>query len=400
MGQRQGTKEEIVRLIPEIDATRAEATAWRHYLHAQPELGFDLPATTAFVEARLREFGVREIYTGVGRSGIVAVIEGRSVSSGKSVGLRADMDALPINEMTGIEYASKHEGRMHACGHDGHTTMLLAAARHLAAVRDFDGRAVLIFQPAEEFGGGGRVMIEDGLFERWPVDRIFGMHNWPGLPVGRFSVCSGPMLAASGRFDIHVKAKGGHAAFPHKCTDPIRIAVRLIDAFDGIVSRETDPLEALVISATKLESGHTYNVIPGSAKLGGTIRALSNDVYRDTVARMGKIAEAYAELYASKIDFDHTLGYPALVNDEEATLFAVQVAQEVVGHNSVDTKFQRVMGAEDFSFMLERVPGAFIAIGNGDGPFLHHPKYNFNDETIAIGASFWCRIVQAAMPLF
>lgn len=389
----------MLKVIEEIEAAQSDAIEWRHHLHSRPELQFDLQETSAFVEERLREFGIKEVATGIAKTGVVAVVEGREQTSGRMIGLRADMDALPIMEMTGLEYASRNTGQMHACGHDGHTTMLLAAARYLAANPDFDGRVVLIFQPAEELGGGGRVMIEDGLFKRWPVDQVFGMHTWPGLDVGRFSICPGPMLAASGRFDITIRAKGGHAAFPHKCIDPIVIARRVLDAFDGIMSRETDPLEALVVSTTKFEAGHAYNVISASAKLGGTIRALSNVVYDQTAARMQEISRAHADLYHSSIEFDHTPGYPALVNDEEATRIALSVAQSLVGMEAADAKFRPIMGSEDFAFMLKIKRGAFIAIGQGDGPFLHHPQFDFNDEIIPLGASYWCRLVQTLMPI-
>lgn len=389
----------MLKVIEEIKMAQSDAVKWRHHLHSRPELQFDLPETSAFVAHRLLDFGIKQVVPGVGKTGVVAVIEGRKQASGRMIGLRADMDALPIQEMTGLEYASRTPGRMHACGHDGHTTMLLAAARYLAANADFDGRVALIFQPAEELGGGGRAMIEDGLFERWPVDQVFGMHTWPGLDVGKFSICPGPMLAASGRFDIAISAKGGHAAFPHNCVDPIVVGRRLLDAFDGIVSRETDPLEALVVSTTKFEAGHAYNVIPASAKLGGTIRALSEKVYDDTVARMGEISRAQADLYHSDIEFVHTSGYPALVNDAEATRAALSVAQALVGEDAADTNFRPVMGAEDFAFMLKIKRGSFIVIGQGDGPFLHHPQFDFNDDIIPLGASYWCRLVQTLMPI-
>lgn len=388
-----------MQLIENVVSHHDEATAWRRHLHSRPELQFDLQETASFVKERLGEFGIDDIAIGIAQSGVVAVIEGRKNSARRSIGLRADMDALPIHECTGLDYASIYEGRMHACGHDGHTTMLLAAARHLAHSRQFDGCVVLVFQPAEELGGGGRVMIEEGLLSRWRVDRMFGMHTWAGLDAGKFSICAGPMLAASGRFDVVINSKGGHAAFPHKCVDPISIGRRLIDSFDSIVSRETDPLDALVVSTTKFEAGHAYNVISDTAILGGNIRALSDEVYESAVARMAEMTKSFSELFECFVDFKHTRGYPTLVNEVESTEIATKAAIVTVGANQVSSSFRPIMGAEDFAFMLQKVPGAFMAIGQGDGPFMHHPEFDFNDEIIPIGASYWCRLVEETIPL-
>lgn len=369
-----------------------DAVAWRRHLHMYPELQFDLPLTEAFVAERLAEFGITDVTRKVGRSGIVAVIEGKS-DSGRSIGIRADMDALPIIEETDLPYRSRHEGRMHACGHDGHMAMLLAAARHLAASRNFDGRAVLIFQPAEEMGGGGRVMVEDGLFEKWPVQSVYAMHNWPGLAAGTISLCAGPMMAASGRFDLEIEGTGGHAAFPDKCIDPIWIARRILGDFDSIVARYTDPQDALVISTTKMESGSAYNVIPSAAKLGGTIRALSDVVYDRAIRRMEELALSTARLQGGAATFRHFPGYPAVVNDTDATSVVVDVARQLVGERA-NGSFRPTMAAEDFSYMLRQRPGAFIALGQGEGPFLHHPRYEFNDTVLPLGASLWVKLVE------
>ncbi len=375
-----------------------EVAEWRRDIHAHPELMFDVHRTAGLVEEKLKDFGCDEVVTGLGRTGVVGVIRGRDTASGRVIGLRADMDALPIVEETGAPYASENQGAMHACGHDGHTAMLLGAAKYLAETRNFDGTAVVVFQPAEEGGAGGKVMVDDGLMERFGIQEVYGMHNFPGLPVGQFAIRPGPMLAATDVFVIDIEGLGGHASRPHKCIDPTVVAASLTQSLQTIVSRSVDPLDAAVVSVTAFRSGDTFNVIPQTAQLKGTVRSLTPEV-RDLVEeRMGVLVEHQAAAFGARATLNYHRNYPVTANHERETGFAVEVARDIAGEAGVDADAPPVMGGEDFSFMLEARPGAFIFIGNGDTYGLHHPKFDFNDEAIPAGCSYWVRLVEKAMP--
>jgi len=376
----------------------ADIAAWRRDFHRHPELLYDVHRTAASVADKLRSFGVDEVVTGIGRTGVVGVIKGRKSASGRVIGMRADMDALPMTETTGKPYASETPGKMHACGHDGHSAMLLGAARYLAETRNFDGTAVVIFQPAEEGGAGGRAMVEDGLMDRWRIQEVYGMHNMPALDVGTFAMRQGAMMAAADWFTITINGRGGHAARPHDTIDPIAVGTAIVQALQTVVSRSVDPLESAVVSVTTFHAGSTDNVIAETAELGGTARTLKAKV-RDLVeSRMRTIIEATAAAYGAGVRFDFHRGYPVTVNHAAQTDFAARVASEIVGAGHVDAAAPPHMGAEDFSYMLEARPGAFIFIGNGDSAGLHNPAYDFNDEIIPIGCSYWARLVETAMP--
>jgi amidohydrolase len=382
-----------------FSAMMPDLVAWRRDFHAHPELLFDVERTAALVAERLRAFGCDEVATGIGRSGVVGVIRGRSTLSGRVIGLRADMDALPIAEATGLPHASTYPGRMHACGHDGHTTMLLGAARHLAATRDFDGTAIVIFQPAEEGGGGGREMVQDGLMERWGIEQVFGLHNKPGLALGRFEIRPGPFLAAADRFTILVTGRGGHAALPHQAADPVVAASHIVLALQSVVARNVDPVASAVVTIGGIRSeSEAFNVIPARVTLQGTVRTLDPEVQDLVEARLVGIAEATARAHGAIAEIDYVRNYPVTVNAPAETAFAASVAAEVAGPEAVDAAAPPIMGAEDFSFMLEARPGAFIFLGNGDSAPLHHPEYDFNDAAIAFGCEYWVRLVEAAMP--
>ncbi|MEM7190379.1 MAG: M20 aminoacylase family protein, partial [Pseudomonadota bacterium] len=374
-------------VINRIADFHAEATEWRQDLHAHPELLFDVHRTAAIVAEKLQEFGVDEVTTGIGRTGVVGVIKGRSTDSGKIIGLRADMDALPINEVRDLPYKSENAGLMHACGHDGHTAMLLAAAKYLTETRNFDGTAVVIFQPAEEGGGGGDEMVKDGLMDRWGIQEVYGMHNAPNVPVGAFALRTGPLLAAADQFNITIEGVGGHAARPHECVDPVPIAAQLITAFQTIVSRDTDPLASLVISTTRMQASDAHNIIPQTVTLNGTVRTLSAETRDLAERRMSEICSNMGGAFNAKITLDYNRGYPVTVNHPDQTDFAARIARDVAGETMVDDSIDPIMGAEDFSYMLEARPGAFVFIGQGDGPICHHPEYDFNDEIIPIGAT-------------
>ena len=371
--------------------------AWRQHLHANPELLFETHETAAFVVDRLTEFGVDEIVTGIGRVGVVGVIKGQG--DGPVIGLRADMDALPIQEVRDLPYKSKNAGKMHACGHDGHTTMLLGAAKYLAETRNFAGSVALIFQPAEEGGGGGREMVEDGLMDRFGITQVYGMHNWPGLETGTIAMTQGPTMAAADQFDIVVTGYGAHAAYPHLSTDPIMIGVQIAQAMQSIVSRNVDPLDAAVVSITQFHAGTAFNVIPEQATLCGTVRTLSEDVRQMVAKRITEIAENIAEGFGGKAAVNYKFGYPVTINNAEATDFAAGVAADVVGAARASTDRQAEMGAEDFSYMLNERPGAYVFVGQGDTAGLHHPEYDFNDEISPIGASYFARLVETAQPV-
>ena len=374
-----------------------EITGWRRHLHTIPELQFDLPKTTAYVEARLREIGIEVITTGVGQSGIVAVIKGKSDSSGRVIGLRADMDALPIEEATGLDYASTHPGKMHACGHDGHTAILLGTAKYLHETRNFDGTVVLIFQPAEEGGGGGREMCRDGMMERWGIQEVYGLHNMPGTPVGTFAIRPGPLMASADMFDITITGKGGHAAAPHQAVDTNLAAAHCVVALQSIVSRNLDPLKQLVISVCTMRSDSTaHNVIPHTVLLRGTTRTLDEAVRDLAETRVREIVSKTAEAYGCTADIDYQRHYPVTVNHEDNTVLAADFADAVTG--SVDRNTPPIMAGEDFSFMLEERPGAYIFLGNGDTAMVHHPEYNFDDDAIPVGCSWFAEVVEGRMP--
>jgi amidohydrolase len=372
---------------------------WRRDLHAHPELLFDTHRTSAFVADRLRAAGCDEVVTGLGRTGVVGVIRGRSTASGKVIALRADMDALPILEATGLPYAAETPGKMHACGHDGHTAMLLGAAQYLAETRHFDGAAVLVFQPAEEGGGGGREMVEDGLMDRFGIQEIYGMHNWPGRPVGDFAIREGALMAASDLFTVAVAGRGGHAAQPHQTVDPVVAASAIVLGLQSIVARNADPLTPAVVSVTSFRTPtDAFNVIPEHVELRGTTRSLDPALQDLIETRMRTLVEATAAAHGAEAAITYTRSYPVTVNAPAQTDFATRVAAGVVGPSRVETDTPPVMGAEDFSFMLNARPGAFIFVGNGDTAGLHHPKYDFNDELIPVGCSYWARLVETAMP--
>jgi hippurate hydrolase len=384
-------------VLNSIAALQPEIAAWRRDLHAHPEVRYEEVRTSRVVAEKLREFGVDEVVTGLGRTGVVGVVRGRSNRSGKVIALRADMDALPIDEIaTNLPYRSTIPSRMHACGHDGHTAMLLGAAKHLAETRNFDGTAVFVFQPAEEGGAGAQAMLDDGLLDRFGVQEFYGMHNRPGLPVGAFAIAPGPQMAAADTFVIAVEGKGAHAARPQQSADPLVAGAHLVTALQAIVARNVDPLESAVLSVTVFRAGDTNNVIPQTARLEGTVRTFKEDV-RDLVeARMGAMVAQIGAAFGVEARLAYERGYPVLVNDAAATDFAASVARQV--SDSVDTSAVPVMGGEDFAFFLQQRPGAFIFVGNGDSAALHHPAYDFNDEAIPAGVSYWAKLVESRMP--
>lgn len=375
----------------------SEITAWRRDIHENPELLFDVHRTAAKVAALLREFGCDEVVEGIGRTGVVGVIKGKTDAKGRVVGLRADMDALPIIEQTGVPYASKVPGKMHACGHDGHTAMLLGAAKYLAETRNFDGTAVVIFQPAEEGGGGGREMCAEGMMSRFGIQEVYGMHNMPGIPVGQFAIRPGAMMAAADTIEITVTGKGGHAAKPHDCVDSVVLASHIILALQTIASRGVDPLKQVVVSVCVVETDSpASNVIPQVVKLKGTVRTMDFAVQDFVERRIKEIAEGTALALGGRAEVNYQRGYPVTVNAEENTRFAAEVARAVGA--KVDEDTPPLMGAEDFSYMLLERPGAYIFVGNGDTAMVHHPAYNFDDEVIPFGASWYAGMVETRMP--
>jgi hippurate hydrolase len=376
----------------------AEVAEWRRDFHAHPELQYDVQRTAGKVAELLLSFGVDEIVTGIGRTGVVGVIRGRSGASGRTIGLRADMDALPIREATGKPYASQTDGKMHACGHDGHTAMLLGAAKYLAETRNFDGTAVLIFQPAEEGGAGGRAMVEDGLMDRFGIEEVFGMHNMPGLPVGHFATRPGGIMAATDEFTITLEGSGGHAAMPHRTHDPVVAAAHLITALQTVVSRDVDPMHPAVLSVTMLEAGEAFNVIPRRVKLTGTIRTLDEGVRSLAEKRLRAVSEQMAAIFGLTAAIGFRRGYPVTVNAPRQTAFVAGVARDLAGEERVDDAASPLMAGEDFSYMLNARPGAFIFIGNGNSSELHSDTYDFSDEVIPIGVSYWARLVETALP--
>jgi amidohydrolase len=383
-------KNRFADLLPEI-------TAWRRDFHAHPELLFDVQRTAGKVADLLRSFGCDEVVEGIGRTGVVGVIHGKTDTAGRVVGLRADMDALPIIEATGVDYASKIHGKMHACGHDGHTAMLLGAAKYLSETRNFDGKVVLIFQPAEEGGGGGREMVEDGMIDRWAIQEVYGMHNMPGIPVGHFAIRPGAMMAAADQFDIVVTGKGGHAAKPHDCIDTTVVAAHIIVALQTIASRGVDPLKQVVVSVCTVATDSTaHNVIPQVVKMRGTARTMDPAVQDFVERRIAEIAMGTATALGAVAEVIYQRGYPMTVNAEENTVFAADVARSISAN--VDTDTPPLMGAEDFSYMLNERPGAYIFLGNGDTAMVHHPAYNFDDNAIPFGSSWYAGMAEARMP--
>ncbi len=383
-------------IVNRVADLQPDIQAWRRDIHENPELLYDVHRTAAFVADRLREFGCDEVATGLGRTGVVGVIKGRKPAGKadiKVIGLRADMDALPIEEATNLPYASKTPGLMHACGHDGHTAMLLGAARYLAETRNFAGDAVVIFQPAEEGGAGAAAMIKDGLMDRFGIEQVYGMHNNPGIPVGSFAIRPGPIMAATDAIDIQIEGLGGHAARPHKCIDSVLVGAQLITALQSIVSRSVDPLESAVISICEFHAGNVRNVIPQTAVLKGTVRTLTAKVRGLVEKRIREVVEGVAQITGAKIDLVYERGYPVTVNHAAQTDVAIEVAREIAGEANV-RESPPMMGAEDFAYMLEARPGAFIFCGNGDSAGLHHPAYNFNDDAIVFGTSYWIKLVE------
>jgi amidohydrolase len=385
-------------IVNRIADLHDEIRAWRRDLHAHPELLYDVHRTAASVAEKLKAFGCDEVVSGLGRTGVVGVIRGgKGQDVQKVIGLRADMDALPIEEANNVPYKSTVSGKMHACGHDGHTAMLLGAARYLAETRNFAGTAVMIFQPAEEGGAGGKAMVQDGLMERFGIEQVFGMHNYPGLPLGEFAIRPGPLMAAADRLTIEIEGKGGHAARPHLSVDTVLVGAQIINQIQSIVSRNVDPLQAAVISVCMFQAGSTDNVIPQTAHLRGTARSFVPEVQDLLERRLHEVVEGTARLYGATAKLTYKRDYPVTHNHDRETAFAASVAAQVVGGERVDTDVAPVMGAEDFSFMLNARPGAFIFVGNGESAGLHHPAYDFNDEVIPVGTSYWVKLVETAL---
>lgn len=381
-----------------ISELHPEITAWRRDIHEHPELGFDTVRTAGIVAAKLREFGCDEVVEGIGRRGVVGIIEGRSNTRKHVVGLRADMDALPIAEQTNLPYASKVPGKMHACGHDGHTAMLLGAAKYLCETRNFDGSVAVIFQPAEENGGGGRVMIEEGLIGRFGIQEIYGMHNAPGFPIGTFATRAGAMMAASDDFTIDIVGKGGHASRPHEGIDPVVVGSQVVMALQTIASRSADPTKAIVVSVTSFHSdGHAHNVISDAVQLRGTIRTFDTALRALGETRLKSLTTHTAEAHGASVTITWTAGYPPLVNADTEAGFAAVAAQRVAGITTSIAPM--IMAAEDFSYMLEACPGAFVFLGNGDSAGVHHSSYNFDDAAIPHGVSYWAELVESRMPV-
>ena len=373
-----------------------DIAAWRRDIHQNPELLFETHRTSAFVADKLREFGCDEVVEGIGRKGVVGVIKGGNTSSGRVIGLRADMDALPMQEQTGLDYASRIDGAMHACGHDGHTAMLLGAAKYLTETRNFDGTTVLIFQPAEEGGGGGKEMCDDGMMARWNINEVYGMHNMPGMPVGNFAIRAGSFFAATDTFDLVLEGLGGHAAKPHETIDTTVMSSHLILALQTIASRNADPIDQIVVSVTSVEtSSKAYNVIPQNVYIKGTVRTMSKKMRILAEKRISEICDGIASTFGGTIEVTYRRGYPVMVNHEDQTKFAAEVARSVSGSCE---EADLVMGGEDFSYLLEERPGAYILVGNGNTAMVHHPMYNFDDNVIPAGCSWWSELIEKRMP--
>ena len=385
-----------MKIDPTILALKEEVTRWRRDFHENPEILYEVHRTAGIVAEKLKAFGCDEVVPGIGQTGVVGVIHGRNGPGGKVVGLRADMDALPISEETNLPHRSKVAGKMHACGHDGHTAMLLGAAKHLAATRDFDGTVVVIFQPAEEGGAGGKAMVDDGMMDRWGIQEVYGMHNMPGLAPGHFSLRPGPLMAATAYYTLTIEGRGSHAAKPHEGIDPVLVGAHIITALQSIASRTIDPLKSIVVSNTVFQAGDAQNVIPQRAVLRGTVRTLDNAVRDQAEERFRAIVEGTAKMFGAEAQLDYRRGYPATVNHPKETVFATKIARAISGEAAVDDNADPTMGGEDFSYMLEARPGAFIFIGNGDTAGLHHPAYDFNDDVLPVGMQYWANVAREA----
>ena len=389
--------------IDRIRSFHRELTAVRRDIHAHPELAFEEGRTSNLVAEKLATWGV-EVHRGLAKTGVVGVIPGRKKASGRSIGLRADMDCLPMHERNTFEHKSQNEGRMHACGHDGHTTMLLGAARYLAETRNFDGTAYVIFQPAEEGGGGGQVMVQEGLFERFPANEVYGLHNWPGLPPGKMAVRAGPVMAATDEVQITVRGRGGHGAMPHLAVDPVVASAQIISALQSIASRNISPVESVVVSICSMATSQVgvFNVIPDEVKLVGTVRSFQPEIRDLAERRLREIATRTAEAFGASAEVTYARGYPATVNSAREARFAAQVGQRLFGADNVITEHEPTMGGEDFSYMLQARPGAYVFLGQGGaqgGCLLHNPHYDFNDEVIPLGAGYLAALVEEALPL-
>ena len=384
-------------ILNSIAGFENDMAKWRRHLHQNPELGRDCYKTAKYIQERLKEFGITEIHTGYASTGIVAIIEGKA--SGRTIGLRADMDALPIKENTGMSYSSKNEGVMHACGHDGHTTMLLGAARYLSETRNFSGRVALIFQPDEEATGGAEAMVEEGILEEFNIEEVYALHNTPSHDVGVMYTRPGPIMAGADSFTVEIQGKGGHAAYPHEVKDPIVAAISIAQSFQTIVSRNNIPSDDLVISITQVHSGTTDNVVPEIAYLNGTVRTFDLSVQEMVIKRMEKIISGLAMSFEVNAKLNYQKGYPPTINHEESTNFAIGVAEDVCGSDKVLSSVAKEMGAEDFSYMLQKRPGAYLFMGIGDGAGLHNPNYDFNDAAAPVGASLFARLIEKALPL-
>lgn len=384
-------------IINRIAQYQTDMTGWRRHLHENPELGLNCHETAAFVVGRLREFGVDEVHTGIATSGLVAIING--TGDGPTIGLRADMDALPMTEESGVEWSSQREGLMHACGHDGHTTMLLGAAKYLCETRRFSGRVALIFQPAEENDGGGRIMVEEGMMERFDIKEVYGIHNVPNHPLGHFYTTPGPLMAGADTFHIHITGQGGHGAYPHETRDPVMAAVQIAQAFQTIITRNLHPVEKLVISVTQIHTGTVDNVIPETAYMNGTVRHFSPEVQAMVKVRMGEICQGIGAAMGVEVECEYREGYPPTINHAEQAAFATDVARDVAGDAAVNGDTGLEMGAEDFSYMLNVRPGAYLFMGIGEGAGLHNTHYDFNDEALPHGASFFARLAETALPV-
>ncbi len=384
-------------VLNRIASYAEEMKEWRRHLHRHPELSFDCTETAAWITERLEEIGVDEVHEGIAQTGLVAVIRGQG--EGPVIGLRADMDALAIAELTGAEHASTVPGKMHACGHDGHVTMLLGAAKYLAETRNFAGSVALIFQPAEEEGGGGEVMVQEGIMDRFGISRVFGIHNAPNVPFGHFQTTPGPLMASVDTAYVKVTGKGGHGATPHECVDPVVALVAMVQAVQTIIPRNVWALDEAVISVTMIHAGSASNIIPEDGTFAATIRCFKPDVRALLKRRFHEIVEGTAAAFGVRAEVEYEWGYPATINDEAQAEFAADVAREISGADAVNAHAPREMGSEDFSYMLEARPGAYLFLGTGPGAGLHHPAYDFNDEASPVGASFFARLVERALPL-
>jgi amidohydrolase len=389
--------------IDHIRGFHAELKDVRRDIHAHPELAFEENRTSSIVAEKLAGWGI-EVHRGLAKTGVVGVVKGRSSASGRAVGLRADMDCLPMHETGNVPYRSQHEGRMHACGHDGHTTMLLGTARYLAETRNFDGTVYLIFQPAEEGGGGGQVMVKEGLFKRFPADEIYALHNWPGLPPGKIAVRAGAMMAATDEIQITVRGKGGHAAMPQLTVDPVVAAAQIIGALQTVASRNVNPLDSIVVTVASMQTSQlgAFNVIPDFVKLIGTVRSFRPQTRDLAEKRIREIAGKVAEAFEARAEVDYRRGYPATVNSVRESEFAARVGERVFGKGNVVTDAEPTMGGEDFSYMLQERPGAYVFLGQGGGPggcFLHNPNFDFNDEVIPLGAGYMAALAEEALPV-